>query len=133
MKLSRIVKKKEFEMTVAPDKWKKLWQLWADGSAASPCRELMTYITEVNNGGHAQYFSHLADNGVLAEELPVLKSLMGVKHRINLWLAYKAYRSIEKKESAVAEMLLMLSDIVFDVDEAVFNQIVEQYAAKLDE
>lgn len=133
MKLSRIVKKKEFEMTVAPDKWNKLWQLWADGSAASPCCELMTYITEVNNGGHAQYFSRLADNGVLAEELPVLKSLMGVKHRINLWLAYKAYRSFEKKESAVAEMLLMLSDIVFDVDEAVFNQIVEQYAAKLDE
>lgn len=36
-----------------------LWDSWAKGKVESPYQELMTYESEVNNGGHDQYFFNL--------------------------------------------------------------------------
>lgn len=38
-------------------KWDKMWELWAEEQAESPYAELMTYQSEIDNGGHDQYFS----------------------------------------------------------------------------
>jgi len=47
---------KEQTLSDADRKWNRMWDLWVEGSAESPYSELMEYESEVNNGGHSQYF-----------------------------------------------------------------------------
>ena len=49
-----LFKKKKVKLTEKELKWNKLWELWAEGHIDSPYSELMTYQSEINNGGHAQ-------------------------------------------------------------------------------
>ena len=44
------------ELTEAEMKVNKMWDLWVEGKADSPAAELMKYQSEINNGGHDQYF-----------------------------------------------------------------------------
>lgn len=46
-------------------KWNKMWELWSEGKIASPYAELMTYQSEVNNGGHNQYFTNVENTSDL--------------------------------------------------------------------
>ena len=55
MGLFDLFKKKKVELTEEQLKWNKMWDLWTDGEAESPYAELMTYQSEINNGGHGQY------------------------------------------------------------------------------
>ena len=51
-------KKSKVELTGEQKKWNIMWDLWVEGRADSPYAELMTYQSEINNGGHdrlAQY------------------------------------------------------------------------------
>ena len=57
MGLFNIFKKKKVVLTEEQLKWNKIWDLWAEGEAESPYAELITYQSEINNGGHGQYFS----------------------------------------------------------------------------
>ena len=129
MKLPGFLKKKEFTIT-EPEKWNELWDLWVKGEVDTPYAELMKYISEVFNGGHDQFFANLENTGTLQKNLAALKTILPVKHRFILWLAHKSYTAYEKKESAVSEMVTMWCDFVFDLDEAVFNEILEKYAAE---
>jgi len=44
-------------MSKCSDKqWNKMWELWSDEQVSSPYAELMTYQSEVENGGHDQFF-----------------------------------------------------------------------------
>ena len=52
---------REIVLSDEQQKWNKMWELWVNGRADSPYAELMTYQSEINNGGHAQYF-HNIDN-----------------------------------------------------------------------
>ena len=42
-------------------KLNKMWDLWADDKLDLPCAKLMKYESEVNNGGHSQYFFNVAN------------------------------------------------------------------------
>ena len=132
MKLPRFLKKKEFVSKVDPDKWNAMWDLWIDDQVDAPYAQLMYYQSEVSNGGHGQYFSNCEENGDLKKEMAALKTILPVKNRFYLWLAYRAYRSCAKKENAVAELLTLWCDIVVDMDEARLNGILEEYAEKLE-
>ena len=50
---------KKSELTEEQKKWNKMWDLWANGLTDSPYAELMTYQSEVYNGGHGQYFDNV--------------------------------------------------------------------------
>lgn len=71
--------------------WNKMWDLWAQGEAPSPYRELMSYQGEVNNGGHDQYFSNTEDNADLPGEVQTLLRILPEPHAGNLSRAYEAY------------------------------------------
>lgn len=45
-------KKKKVKQTDEQQKWNQMWSLWEEGQADSPYAELMTYQSEVSNGGH---------------------------------------------------------------------------------
>lgn len=45
------------KLTEEERKWNLMWDMWVQEEAISPYAELMEYESEVNNGGHSQFFS----------------------------------------------------------------------------
>ena len=91
-----LFKKKKVQLTQAQLQWNKLWELWTRGEVESPYAELMTYQSEINNGGHVQYFSNMENTGDLQKEMAVLESTLPLGLIQNLQSAYKTY--LESKE-----------------------------------
>ncbi len=56
-------KKRKSELSREQKKWNKMWDLWAENRADTPYAEVMTYQSEVNNGGHDQYFLNVEQTG----------------------------------------------------------------------
>ena len=69
MGLFDFLKKKKVELTEEQLKWNKMWELWTEGHADSPYAELMTYQSEINNGGHSQYFDNVSNTSDLQKEM----------------------------------------------------------------
>ena len=81
-------KKRKAELTEAQRKENKMWDIWAKGQAGSPYGELMTYQSEINNGGHDQYFTNVENTGDLQKEMIVLETVLSTKLKENLKKAY---------------------------------------------
>ena len=114
--------KKKAVLTEAQLKWNKMWELWSDGKIESPYAELMTYQSEINNGGHSQYFSNAEENGILQNELAVLAQILPPVLNDNLQKAYNAYISSEE----ISEKY----DAVFYENEQEIIRILEKHAEK---
>ena len=107
-------RKKSPNLTQEQLKWNKMWDLWAEGKAVSPYSELMRYQSEINNGGHDQYFTNVENTGDLAKELSVLESALSAPMKENLRKAYKAYLILEEADDdEEAENVLDLCDDFF--------------------
>ena len=126
-------KKKEVQLTDEQKKWNKMWELWTEGKADSPYAELMTYQSEINNGGHDQYFLNVENIGDLQKEMSALETVLSAKLKNNLQKAYKAYLVLEEKEdNEKAEEIMEECDDVFYENEEEINHILEQYSAKIE-
>lgn len=68
MGLFDFFKPKKTELNDQDQKWNKMWDLWVDGEADSPYAELMTYQSEINNGGPDQYFTNVENTSDLQKE-----------------------------------------------------------------
>ena len=132
MGLFNIFKKKTYELTEKDLKWNKMWELWSGDKAVSPYAELMTYQSEVNNGGHDQYFTNVENVGDLAKDMAVLEGALSATLAANLKQAYAAYLVLEEKEGdEQAEVILEQCDDVFYEHEAEINRALEDYAATM--
>ncbi len=69
MGLFDFLKKKRVKLTEKQLKWNKMWELWTEGQVDSPYAELMTYQSEVNNGGHLQYFDNVSSTSDLQRDV----------------------------------------------------------------
>lgn len=133
MGLFDIFKKKKNALTEEQLKWNKMWELWTEEKAVSPYAELMTYQSEINNGGHSQYFTNVENTGDLSKEMSVLEQILSKKLRDNLNKAYKAYLTLEEKdEDEEAEAALEQCDDVFYENEEEINRLLEEYAGKIE-
>jgi len=133
MGLFDFFKKKEVQLTDEQKKWNKMWELWTEGKADSPYAELMTYQSEINNGGHDQYFLNVENIGDLQKEMSALETVLSAKLKNNLQKAYKAYLVLEEKEdNEKAEEIMEECDDVFYENEEEINHILEQYSAKIE-
>jgi len=131
MGLFDIFKKKKIELTEEQIKWNKIWDLWVEGQADSPYAELMRYQSEINNGGHDQYFTNVENVGDLKKEMSALEQILSKKLNDNLNKAYKAYLVLEEKEGdEKAEEILEQCDDVFYENEEEINHLLEEYASK---
>lgn len=128
-----IFKKKNAAFTQDQLKWNKLWELWTEGKTISPYAELMTYQSEINNGGHDQYFLNVGNTGDLQKELSVLEQILPRKLNANLNKAYKAYLVLEENEDdeKAYEALEKCDDVFYDNEEEI-NHLLEMYAAKIE-
>lgn len=132
MGLFNIFKKKKVVLTQEQLKWNKIWDLWTEGEAESPYAELMTYQSEINNGGHGQYFFNVENNGDLNEEMTILTTVLSDELVDNLHKAYKAHLILEENEDdEKAEEIIEDCDNVFYENEEEINSKLEAYADKI--
>lgn len=132
MGLFDIFKKKKVVLTEEQLKWNKMWDLWAEGEVESPYAELMTYQSEINNGGHGQYFLNVENNGDLNEEMTILKNILSDELVDNLHKAYKAHLILEENEDdEKAEEIIEDCDNKFYENEEEINRKLEAYADKI--
>ena len=133
MGLFDIFKKKKAELTEELLKWNKMWELWTEKKVDSPYAELMTYQSEINNGGHEQYFTNVENTSDLNKEISALEQILSAELKNNLNKAYKAYLILEKKEEdEEAEETLEQCDDVFYENEEEINRLLEEYACKIE-
>ena len=132
MGLFDIFKKKKVELTEAQLKWNKMWELWTEEKTKSPYTELMTYQSEINNGGHSQYFCNVDNVSDLKKEMSALEEILTPLLRDNLQKAYKADLILEEKEDEEAEEILDQCDDVFYENEEQINRILQEYANTLE-
>ena len=133
MSLFDIFKKKKVELTEEQLKWNKMWDLWVEGKVDSPFAELMEYQSQVNNGGHAQYFTNVENVGDLKKEMSALEQILSKKLNDNLNKAYKAYLVSEEKEwDEEAEEILEQCDDVFYENEEEIDHLLEGYTSKIE-
>ena len=131
MGLFDLFKTKKVELT--EEKWNKMWELWVEAQADSPYAELMTYQSEINNGGHDQYFFNIEYLGNLQKEMAVLKTVLPTKLRDNLQNAYDAYLKLTNEESdEQAGAILSQYDNEFYKDEEDINRILREYASQIE-
>lgn len=122
----------EIPLTEEEKKWNKMWDLWAEGEIESPYDELMTYQSEVNNGGHDQYFVNTSDNADMGNELSALYKILPEKLKENLQKAYKAYlRSEENEDDEDTIEIMENCDSIFRDNENEINEILEKYAGNM--
>jgi hypothetical protein len=108
----------------------KMWALWEQGQLQLPCAKLMTYESEVNNGGHSQYFYNLANSGNLAEAEELL-SLLPEPLLQNLNRAYVAFVSQENIDDDINEALFNQCDEVFLEHEQILIDMLYEAAKGL--
>ena len=133
MSLFDIFKKKKVELNEEQLKWNKMWELWTEEKVESPYAELMTYQSEINNGGHYQYFSNVENVSDLPKEILELEKILTPDLKMNLQKAYKAYQILEENDDdEEAEQTIEHSDDVFYDNEEQINLILQEYANKLE-
>ena len=129
MGLFDILRKKKTELTDEQLRWNKMWDLWTEGETQSPYTELMTYQSEINNGGHDQYFLNIGNTGNLQKEMSALGQLLSPELKENLRKAYEAYIALEEnEEDEKAIEILEKCDNVFYENEEEINNILEEYS-----
>ena len=121
------------ELSDEQKKWNKMWDLWVEGRADSPYAELMTYQSEVSNGGHDQYFFNIGNTGNLQKEMTTLETVLPPKLQRNLRDAYNAYLMLaNEKSEKKAETILEQCDNEFYKDEEDINRILREYASQIE-
>ena len=133
MGLLDVFKKKKVKLTEEQLKWNKMWELWTEEKVKSPYAELMTYQSEINNGGHSQYFCIVENVSDLQKEMSELQIILTPILSENLKKAYKAYLILEEnEEDENAEEILEQCDDIFYENEAQINHLLEEYANELE-
>lgn len=106
--------------------------MWSEGKVESPYKELMTYQSEINNGGHDQYFLNVENNSNIQKEISTLKTVLSEELIDNLEKAYQAHLLLEEKDDENAESIMEQCDNTFYENEEEINCLLGEYAAKIE-
>ncbi|MBR3819898.1 MAG: hypothetical protein IKJ41_12250 [Clostridia bacterium] len=120
------------ELSEDAKQWNKMWDMWSDGEVVSPYNELMNYQSEVNNGGHAQYFINTENVSNLTDEISTLNNILPGVLKENLKNAYQAHLLLKDGETNdAAEADIKKCDAVFFANEEMINDILNNYCKEL--
>ena len=122
-----IFKRKKAALTT-DQKLDKMWDLWAINKLDLPCAKLMKYESEVNNGGHSQYFYNVANCGDLAAEVEAVLSMLPEPLRENLARGYAAFSEQNDISDDVNDELFEECDDVFYEHEQLIIDIIYEAA-----
>lgn len=122
---------KKKELPEEDRKWNKMWDLWAEGEAEAPYAQLMEYESEVNNGGHSQYFFNVANYGDLKAEAEILLKTLPEPLLSNFRKAYEAFSGQEDICDDENDGLFEQCDDVFYEQEQLLTDILKSYADRM--
>ena len=122
-----IFKKKKAALTTG-QKLDKMWDLWAVNKLDLPCAKLMKYESEVNNGGHSQYFFNVANCSDLNTEVEAVLSMLPEPLRENLARGYAAFSAQGDISDDVNDELFEECDDVFYEHEQLIIDIIYETA-----
>ena len=122
-----IFKKQQTPLTTE-EKVDKMWELWEKNKLKLPCAKLMTYESEVNNGGHNQYFFNLANGGKLKKEVEAVLSMLPEPLQENLKRGYDAFAAQEDIADDCNDNLFEECDNVFYEHEHLIIDIIDEAA-----
>ena len=124
--------KRKKPLPIEAQKWNKMWEFWVEEKTATPYTELMTYQSEVNNGGHMQFFDNVSNTADLAQHIEALKTVLCGVLKENITVGYDAYleyESLGEPEDERFEEIFDRLDEVFYEYESEIEQILKDYAA----
>lgn len=127
MGIFEIFKRKKPVLTT-DQKLDKMWDLWAINKLDLPCAKLMKYESEVNNGGHSQYFFNVANCGNLADDVDAVLSMLPEPLRGNLKRGYDAFTTQENISDDENDDLFYECDDVFYEHEQLIIDIIYEAA-----
>ena len=110
----------------------KMWDLWAVNKLDLPCAKLMKYESEVNNGGHSQYFYNVANCADLAVEVEAVLSMLPEPLRENLARGYAAFSEQDDISDDVNDELFEECDDIFYEHEQLIIDIIYEAAKKFE-
>lgn len=119
------------KLTEEERKWNLMWDMWVQGDATSPYAELMEYESEVNNGGHSQYFFNVANCGDLNADIEKILTVLPEPLNENLKRAYDAFSGQEDICDDENEELFEECDEFFYENEKLLMDILKVYADSL--
>ena len=123
-----IFKKKKVEPLTAEERWNRIWELWEIGDLPSPLENLLTYESEVNNGGHSQYFFNVANGGDLAVEVEAVLSMLPEPLQENLARGYAAFSAQDDISDDVNDDLFEEYDNIFYKHEQLIIDMIQEAA-----
>ncbi len=120
------------KVSSSEEKLNHMWDLWTKNKIPSPYKEIMEYESEVNNGGHDQYFFNVSNCGDLTAAATALLSVLPKPMRVNFSKAYDAYlKSDEIDEDCDDDSLdeiLEECDSFFYENEKLIIDILQAYS-----
>ena len=126
-------KSKTSDLTDEQRKWNGMWDLGVEGRVDSPYAELMTYQSEINNGGHDLYFINLENSVDLQANIAILETVLPEELQANLRKAYSAYLQLKNGKSDMQlEKIMSQCDDDFYKDEEEINCILRAYATRIE-
>ena len=123
MGLFDILKKEKVTLTT-DQKLDKMWKLWAEDKLDLPCAKLMKYESEVDNGGHNQYFFNVANCGNLAAEVDAVLAMLPEPLRENLARGYAAFSAQKDiSDDANDELFEECDDVFYEHEQLIIDII----------
>ena len=120
--------RKEEELPVQDQKWNKMWDLWVEDRAEAPYAQLMEYDSEVNNGGHSQYFFNVANCGDVAAAAQILLTALPEPLLSNFQSGYEAFAAQKDICDDENDELFDQCDSVFYDNEQILLDMLAEYA-----
>ncbi|MBQ8765546.1 MAG: hypothetical protein IJZ16_01960 [Clostridia bacterium] len=131
MGLFDLFKKKE-PLTEAQEKMEYLWDLWRLEEVPEPYNTLMTYYKEIKKEGHTRFFINIAFCGEVEKAVEKIGNLLPEILCENLKTAYSHYVILVNEENEETEDKIMECDKVFDENESLITDILQEYADTLE-
>ena len=131
MGLFDIFKKKE-PVTDEQLKWEYLWEKWRLEEVPEPYNTIMTYYKEIKKEGHTRFFLNIAFCGEVEKAVNKIGDLLPPVLCENLKTAYSHYVILVNEENEETEQKIRDCDTVFDENEKLILDIIQEYADTLE-
>jgi len=128
MGLFDMFRKNKEKPPTAEERWNRIWELWEIGDLLSPLKNLLTYESEVNNGGHSQYFFNIANCCDLKAEVEAVLSILPHPLHENLLRGYAAFSAQNDISDDVNDALFEECDNIFYKHEQLIIDIIQEAA-----
>lgn len=112
-------------------RFNKMWELWAEGKISSPYAELMTYESEINNGGHDQFFYNVSQSDNVERVVGELYKILPETLASNLRTAHNALLENGDDIGANEEVFEECDDFFYENEELI-NHILQEYSKTIE-